>query len=148
MLFQNTIGREIKGKGKGTFKEEKKEEREGKRKRVACPPKAGPVVMGVVQLVDPRERLLRKRHRPEQIVLILCDIQSDLDAGLSVDQALRKAGIGITTYYRWKARQQAPVSPESVRLRELESEVDRLKILVAELALDRRMLQEALKKKP
>jgi len=104
--------------------------------------------MGVVQLVDPRERLLRKRYRPEQIVSILCDIQSDLNAGLSVDQALRKAGIGITTYYRWKARQQAPVSPESLRLRELQSEVDRLKILVAELALDRRMLQEALKKKP
>jgi putative transposase len=115
---------------------------------MGCPPKAGPVVMGVVQLVDPRERLLRKRHKPEQIVSILCDIQSDLNAGLSVDQALRKAGIGITTYYRWKAQQQAPVSPESLRLRELESEVERLKILVAELALDRRMLQEALKKKP
>jgi putative transposase len=91
---------------------------------------------------------LRKRHNPEQIASILRDVRSDLDAGLSVDQALRKAGIGITTYYRWKARQQAPVSPESVRLRELEAEVDRLKHLVAELALDRRMLQEALKKKP
>jgi putative transposase len=91
---------------------------------------------------------LRKRHKPEQIVAILRDIQSDLDAGLSVDQALRKAGIGITTYYRWKARQQAPISREGIRLRELETEVDRLKHLVAELALDRRMLQEALKKKP
>ena len=90
---------------------------------------------------------MRKRHRPEQIVSILCDIQSDLNAGLSVDQALRKAGIGLTTYYRWKARQEAPVSPESVRLQELEIEVGRLKHLVAELALDRRMLQEALKKK-
>jgi hypothetical protein len=54
--------------------------------------------MGVVQLVDPRERLLRKRHKPDQIVSILCDIQSDLNASLSVDQALRKTGIGITTY--------------------------------------------------
>ena len=80
---------------------------------MGCPPKAGPVVMGVVQLVDTRERLLRKRHKPEQIVSILCDIQSDLNAGLSVDQALRKAGIGFTTYYRWKAQQLAPVSAEA-----------------------------------
>lgn len=43
--------------------------------------------MGVVQLVDPGERLLRKRYKPEQIVSILSKIQSDLDAGLSVDQA-------------------------------------------------------------
>jgi putative transposase len=91
---------------------------------------------------------LRKRYKPEQIVSMLCDIQSDLDAGLGIDQALRKAGIGISTYYRWKARRQAPVSVESLRLRELENEVDRLKLLVAELALDRRMLQEALEKKP
>ena len=58
------------------------------------------------------------------------------------------SAIRITTYYRWKAQQQDPVSAESLRLRELETEVDRLKHLVAELALDRRMLQEALKKKP
>ena len=115
---------------------------------LGCPQLSGPVVMGVVQLVDPRERLLRKRHKPEQIVAMLCDIQSDLNAGLNVNQALRKAGIGITTYYRWKALQLAPVSAESLRLHELETEVDRLKLLVAELALDRRMLQEALKKKP
>ena len=41
-----------------------------------------------------------------------------------------------------------PVSNEKMHVLELESEVDRLKLLVAELALDRRMLQEALKKKP
>ncbi len=91
---------------------------------------------------------MRKRHRPEQVLSILRDIQSDLDAGLSVDQALRKTGIGSSTYHRWKARQEAPVSLESVQLRDLQTQVDRLKHLVAELALDRRMLQEALKKKP
>ena len=91
---------------------------------------------------------MQKRHTPDQIDSTLRDIQSDLDAGLNVEQALRKVGIGQATYYRWKARREAPVSPESLRLRELESEVGRLKHLVAELALDRRMLQEALKKKP
>jgi hypothetical protein len=54
----------------------------------------------------------------------------------------------LTAYYRWKALQEDPVSNEQLRMGELEAEVGRLKALVAELALDRRMLQEALKKKP
>jgi putative transposase len=91
---------------------------------------------------------MRKRPGPDQIASILRQFQADLDAGLSVPQACRKAGIGPTTYYRWKALQEDPVSSEQLRITELEDEVGRLKQLVAELALDRRMLQEALKKKP
>jgi putative transposase len=91
---------------------------------------------------------MRKRPRPDQIAAILRDFQTDLDAGLNIGQACRKAGIGPTTYYRWKALQENPLSNEQLRVSELEAEVDRLKLLVAELALDRRMLQEALKKKP
>jgi putative transposase len=91
---------------------------------------------------------MRTRPGPEQIAKILCQFQTDLDAGLNVNQACRKAGIGITTYYRWKAAQENPISSEQIRVSELEDEVGRLKLLVAELALDRRMLQEALKKKP
>ncbi len=67
---------------------------------------------------------------------------------MNIGQACRKAGIGPTTYYRWKALQENPLSNEQLRVSELEAEVARLKLLVAELALDRRMLQEALKKKP
>ena len=91
---------------------------------------------------------MRKRPGLDQIAKILREFQADLDAGLNIDQACRKAGIGPTTYYRWKALQENPVSPEQLRVAELEAEIDRLKLLVAELALDRRMLQEALKKKP
>jgi putative transposase len=91
---------------------------------------------------------VRNRPRPDQIAAVLRDIRADLEAGLNVDQACRKAGIGLTTYYRWKARQEDPLSNEQLRVSELESEVARLKLLVAKLALDRRMLQEALKKKP
>ena len=91
---------------------------------------------------------MRKRPGPDQIASILRDFQADLDAGLNIDQACRKAGIGPTTYYRWKALQENPVAKEQIYVSELESEVGRLKLLVAELALDRRMLQEALKKKP
>jgi putative transposase len=91
---------------------------------------------------------MRKRPGPDRIAAILREIQADLDAGLNTDQACRKVGIGQTTYYRWKALQENPVSNEQFRVCELEAEVGRLKHLVAELALDRRMLQEALKKKP
>jgi len=91
---------------------------------------------------------MRKRPGPDQIASILRQFQADLDAGLSVPQACRKAGIGPTTYYRWKALLEDPVSSEQLRISELEADVERLKLLVAELALDRRMLQEALKKKP
>jgi putative transposase len=48
---------------------------------------------------------MRKRPRPDQIASVLRDFQADLDAGLNIDQACRKAGIGPTTYYRWKALQ-------------------------------------------
>ena len=89
---------------------------------------------------------MRKRPSPGQIARILRDVQADLDAGLNVHQACRKAGYASTTYYRWKALQEDPASLEQIRVSELESEVGRLKLLVAELALDRRMLQEALKK--
>ncbi len=91
---------------------------------------------------------MRKRPRPDQIAAILGQIQADLQAGLNINQACRKGGIGLTTYYRWKTLQENPVSREHFRISELEDEVGRLKYLVAELALDRRMLQEALKKKP
>jgi putative transposase len=91
---------------------------------------------------------MRKRPRPDQIASILRDFQADFDAGLNINQACRKAGIGPTTYYRREALRENPISDEQLRVLELEAEVDRLKLLVAELALDRRMLQEALKKMP
>jgi putative transposase len=91
---------------------------------------------------------MRKRRRPDQIAAILRDFQADLDAGLNINHACRKAGIASATYYRWKALQENPVTNDQLRLSELEGEIGRLKLLVAELALDRRMLQEALKKKP
>ena len=91
---------------------------------------------------------MRKRPGPDRIASILRDVQADLDAGLNIHHACRKAGIGSSTYYRWKALREDPPSNEQIRVSKLEDEVGRLKLLVAELALDRRMLQEALKKKP
>jgi putative transposase len=83
---------------------------------------------------------MRKRPGPDQIAKILREVH--------VNQACRKVGYAPTTYYRWKSLQENPASIEQVRVSELEAENGRLKLLVAELALDRRMLREALKKKP
>jgi putative transposase len=91
---------------------------------------------------------MRKRPTAEQIAKILREFQADLDSGLNINHACRKAGIGPSTYYRWKALQEDPISNEQLRVSELEAENGRLKLLVAELALDTRMLKEALKKKP
>ena len=41
---------------------------------------------------------MRKRPRPDQIAAILRDFQADLDAGLNISHACRRAGIGPTTY--------------------------------------------------
>jgi putative transposase len=46
---------------------------------------------------------MRRRPGPDRIPSILHDIQADLDAGLNVGQALRKAGIGQSTNYRGAA---------------------------------------------
>src|SRR3954469_19943681 len=89
---------------------------------------------------------MRRRPGPDQIAKILREVQADLDAGLNVNQACRKVGYAPTTYYRWESLQENPASIEQIPVPELEAEVGRLKLLVAELALDRRMLQEALKK--
>ena len=104
--------------------------------------------MGIVQLAESQGAIHAKTTQTGPDRGDPRDFQADLDAGLNINHACRKAGIGPTTYYRWKALQEGPVSNEQLRIAELESEVGRLKLLVAELALDRRMLQEALKKKP
>jgi hypothetical protein len=55
---------------------------------------------------------MRKRPGPEQIAKTLREFQADLDAGLNINQACRKAGIGTTTYYRWIALHENPISSE------------------------------------
>jgi putative transposase len=80
------------------------------------------------------------------VAQLLREADRDLAKGLTVSDICRKAGIAETTYYRWR-QQHDPEQVESVRrFRELELEVDRLKRLVAELLLDKQMLQDIAKK--
>ena len=58
-----------------------------------------------------------------------------------MDEICRKAGISQATYFNWKKRYAGLMPCEIRRLRELEDENNRLKKIVADLTLDRAMLQ-------
>jgi transposase-like protein len=88
-----------------------------------------------------------KRRTAEQITRLLCEADRDLAKGLTVGDVCRKLGISQNAYYRWRQRFDLSQVDDSRRVRELQAEVERLKLLVAELLLDKKMLQEVAKKK-
>ena len=90
---------------------------------------------------------MAKRRTAEQITRLLREADRDLAKGLTVADVCRKLGISQNTYQCWRRRFAPAVLDETHRIRELESEVDRLKRLVAELMLDKQMLQDVAKKK-
>ena len=59
----------------------------------------------------------------------------------------RKAGISQATYFNWKKKYAGLMPSEMRRLRDLEDENNRLKRIVADLTLDREMLQDVIKRK-
>jgi putative transposase len=90
---------------------------------------------------------MRKRRNAEEVARLLRDADRDLAKGLTVSDFCRKVGVAETTYYRWRQRNDPKQVGSERRCRELENEVERLKRLVAELLLDKTMLQEVAKKK-
>ena len=69
------------------------------------------------------------------------------DSGIPVAEIVRKLEISEQTFYRWKKKYGGLTPSEVKRLRLLEDENKRLKQMVAELSLDKQMLQEVLSKK-
>lgn len=85
----------------------------------------------------------KKGHTEEQIVTVLRQVE----AGARVAEVCRKTGISEATYYLWK-RQYSGVGVSELReLRQLREENGRLKRLVADLSMDRQILQEIVSKK-
>lgn len=70
-----------------------------------------------------------------------------VEGGVVVGEVCRELGVTETTFYRWKRKFGGISSPELRELRQLRDENRRLKAVVADLTLDRTMLQEALRKK-
>lgn len=85
----------------------------------------------------------RKRFSTEQIVSVL----KQAEMGLAVSDLVRQVGITEQTFYRWR-RQYGGLESDQVReLKQVVEENNRLKKLVAELSLDKAVLQDVLSKK-
>jgi putative transposase len=69
------------------------------------------------------------------------------EEGVPVAEICRKAGISQATYFNWRKKYAGLMPSEMKRLRELEEENSRLKKIVADLSLDREMLQDVIKRK-
>jgi putative transposase len=67
--------------------------------------------------------------------------------GTPVAEVCRKAGISQATYFNWKKKYAGLMPSEMKRLKQLEDENGRLKRIVADLSLDKEMLQDVLKRK-
>jgi putative transposase len=86
---------------------------------------------------------MKKKFSVEQIVSVL----KQVEVGVPVAELIRKVGISEQTFYRWKAK-YAGLEVDQVRqMKQLRDENTRLKQLVAELTLDKSMLQDVLRKK-
>ncbi len=89
----------------------------------------------------------RKRYSPDEIIHKLREAEVLLSQGLTVQEAVRQLGIAEQTYYRWRKEYGGLDKSQATRLKELERENLRLKKLVADLSLDKSILEEALSKK-
>lgn len=85
----------------------------------------------------------RSKFTEQQIVFAL----KQAETGVSVAEVCRKLGISEATFYNWKKKYDGLGADELRRLRQLEEENSRLKQIVADLSLDKQMLQDVLKKK-
>lgn len=85
----------------------------------------------------------RSKFTEQQIVFALRQSES----GTRVEEVCRKLGISEATFYNWKKRYGGLGVSELRRLKQLEEENYKLKQLVADLSLDKEMLQDILKKK-
>ena len=87
----------------------------------------------------------RKRHTAEQIIGLLRQAEVELAQGRTVGEICRRLEVSEATFYRWRAEYGGLKVDQARRLKELERENARLKRVVADLALDKAILQEASK---
>ena len=85
----------------------------------------------------------RKHYSLEQIVAVL----KQAELGMAVGDIVRQLGISEQTFYRWKKQYSGMQSEQVKELKQLQDENARLKKLVAELSLDKAILQDVAAKK-
>jgi putative transposase len=85
----------------------------------------------------------RIRHTPEQVIRKLREADAELTKGTAIPEICKALGVAETTYHRWRNQYGGIKADEMKRLKDLEKENARLKTLVADLSLDKAILQEA-----
>ena len=85
----------------------------------------------------------RSKFSEAQIAFIL----RQAEEGTAVGEVCRKAGISEATYYYWRKKYAGLTPSEMKRLRQLEEENGKLKKIVADLSLDKAMLQDVIRRK-
>ena len=85
----------------------------------------------------------RKRHKPEEIVAKLRQVDVLVSQGQNIADAIRPIGVSEVTYYRWRQEYGGLKTDQVKRLKELETENTRLRKAVSDLTLDKLILQEA-----
>jgi len=87
--------------------------------------------------------MARKRHKPEEIVAKLRQVDVLTGQGKSVAEAVRTIAVTETTYFRWRAEYGGMKNDQVKRLKALELENTRLRRAVSDLTLDKLILTEA-----
>ena len=85
----------------------------------------------------------RKRHKPEEIVAKLRQVYVMVSQGKHFADAVRSIGVTEVTFYRWRQEFGGLKLDQVKRLKEIEAENARLRRAVADLTLDKLILQEA-----
>jgi putative transposase len=85
----------------------------------------------------------QSRFTENQIVAVL----NEAEAGLPLEELIRKHGISKGTFYKWKAKYSGMDASALKRLKELEEENRRLKQMYADLSLEHRVLKDIVEKK-
>ena len=85
---------------------------------------------------------MKKRYTEQQIAYAL----KQSETGVTVEEIVRKMGMSVATFYNWKKRYSGLTGMELRKLKQIEDENRQLKKRVAELSLDKQMLQDILSK--
>ncbi|MCP2080020.1 UNVERIFIED_ORG: transposase-like protein [Methylorubrum zatmanii] len=86
---------------------------------------------------------MAKHPKPEEIVAKLRQADVLTSQGQSVSDAIRTIGVSSVTYYRWRREFGGPKSNQVRRMKDLETENQRLRKAIADFTLDKLILQEA-----
>ena len=85
----------------------------------------------------------RKRHKPEEIIAKLRQVEVLMGQGRAVAETVRSIGVTEVTYYRWRLEYGGLKGDQVKRLKELEAENNRLRRAVSDLTIEKLILKEA-----